>query len=57
MNGETFYFVILKNPESFNLQGLADALASGLSVLKVDAVMHLKNFWGLLHKTKEIGRA
>jgi len=26
-------------------------------MLKVDAVMHLKNFWGLLHKTDEIDRA
>lgn len=57
MNDESFYFVVLKNPDSFDLQRLADALASSLSVLKVDAVMHLKNFWGLLHKTQEIGRA
>ena len=57
MNDETFYFVVLKNPDSFDLQRLADVLASSLSVLKVDAVMHLKNFWGLLHKTQEIGRA
>ncbi|UCC41585.1 MAG: hypothetical protein JSV96_09290 [Candidatus Aminicenantes bacterium] len=57
MNDEPFYFVVLKNPGSFNHNSLADALASSLSVLKVDAVMHLKNFWGLLHKTQEIERA
>jgi hypothetical protein len=49
--------VVLKNPGSFNDQSLADALASSLSVLKVDAFMHLKNFWGLLHKTQEIDEA
>jgi len=57
VNDESSYFVVLKNPGSFNHTSLADALASSLSVLKVDAVMHLKNFWGLLHKTQEIDRA
>lgn len=57
MNDEPFYFVVLKNPGRFNHTSLADALASGLSVLKVDAVMHLKNYWGLLHKTQEIDKA
>ena len=57
MNDESSYFVVLKNPGSFNHSSLADALASSLSMLKVDAVMHLKNFWGLLHKTDEIDRA
>ena len=57
MNDESFYFVVLKNPGRFNHTSLADALASSISVLKVDAVMHLKNYWGLLHKTQEIDKA
>jgi hypothetical protein len=57
VNDESSYFVVLKNPGSFNDSSLADALASSLSVLKVDAVMHLKKFWGLLHKTQEIDEA
>ena len=57
MNDESFYFVVLKNPGRFNHSSLADALASSISVLKVDAVMHLKNYWGLLHKTQEIDKA
>ncbi len=57
MNEESFYFVFLKNPDRFNHTSLADALASSLSVLKVDAVMHLKNFWGLLRKTQDSDRA
>jgi hypothetical protein len=57
LNDEPFYFVVLKNPSSYNHQSLADALASSLSVLKVDAFMHLKNYWGLLHKTQEIDKA
>jgi hypothetical protein len=57
VNDETFYFVVLKNPSRFNHTSLADALASNISVLKVDAVMHLKNYWGFLHKTQEIDEA
>jgi len=57
VNDESFYFVVLKNPSRFNHSSLADALASSISVLKVDAVMHLKNYWGLLHKTQEVDKA
>ncbi|NIM58865.1 MAG: hypothetical protein GTO16_07985 [Candidatus Aminicenantes bacterium] len=57
MTDKPFYFVVLRNPSRFNHSSLADALASSLSVLKVDAVMHLKNYWGLLHKTQEIEKA
>jgi hypothetical protein len=57
VNDESSYFVVLKNPGSFNHSSLADALASSLSVLKVDIVMHLQNYWGLLHKTQEIDKA
>ena len=57
MSEESSYFIVLKNPESFDLQRLADTLASSLSMLRVDAIMHLKNYWGLLHKTDEMGKA
>jgi hypothetical protein len=57
MKEDTRYYVILKNPEKFDLQNLSEILSTCIPVLRVDLVIRLKQSWGLLHKTSDIKEA
>jgi hypothetical protein len=54
---EISYFVVLKQSDRFDLQGLANVLSRSLGMIRLDATTQLKRSWGLLHKTPELDRA
>jgi hypothetical protein len=57
MTDEPSYFVVLKQSDHFDLQGLADVLSRSLGMIRLDVTTQLKRSWGLLHKTPELERA
>ena len=57
MNHESSYYVILSQPESFDLQKLSEIVASCLSLTPTDIIIHLKHSWGFLHNTQEMSEA
>lgn len=57
MNQEDLFYVVLSRADCFDLQRLADVLTSVLSEPRMDVIARIRNFWGLLHKTKEIEKA
>ncbi len=57
MTDEPSYFVVLKQSDRFDLQGLADVLSRSLGIHRLDATTQLKRSWGLLHKTPELEKA
>jgi hypothetical protein len=57
MHDSPSYIVILSQPESYDLQKLADILAPFLSMPRMDVVMQLKRTWGLLHRTQDMNEA
>jgi len=57
MGRETAYFVVLRRPESFEPEKLAETLMSILPGTRLDIALRLRRSWGLLHSTPEIAEA
>jgi hypothetical protein len=57
MKDKPSYYLILKNPDDFDLTRLAEVLSHSLSILRLDATTWVKRFWGILHKTGKLEKA
>lgn len=57
MESSELYYIVLLQPEKFDLQALSDLITPILSVPQADITLRLKNSWGLLHSTPSLPEA
>jgi hypothetical protein len=57
MTSESFYFVVLKSIDHFDVPSLADILSRTLGIHRMDAATQLKRSWGLIYRTQVIEEA